>query len=468
MFDHYQPVNILYLKENFIMENKDIKVAFKTIGCKVNQYETESVREVFNKNGYTVVDFKEKADVYLINTCAVTREAERKSKQMIRKARRSNPLGTIIVTGCGVQTNLEEIKDCSDANCHIISNYFKDDIFNIYSKYSTKFKVKSSQKLVHFKPAAQINQYSENNLLSTNDRIRVRGMVKIQDGCNQFCSYCVIPYLRGRGRSRASKEILLEIKELIKNGYKEVVLLGINLGSYGEDLKSENINLAKLIKMIEENSDITRIRLSSIELPWVTDELINVFNDSLKVCHHLHISLQSGDDNTLSLMRRKYDTTKFEEIVKKIERNLPDVAITTDIIVGFPGEDESAFKRTYKFLKRIGFAKIHVFPYSERPMTLASLLPFKNEPEIIKARVKVLNKLSIQLRKKFFIKNINQEKNILVEHSFRKNDEEYVCGLTDNYIKVCIKGLQMKKGEMITARLKAVFDSYVEGEEITN
>jgi threonylcarbamoyladenosine tRNA methylthiotransferase MtaB len=457
-------VKSIKVKRKYMMENKNKKVAFKTIGCKVNQYETGAVRQAFLEDGYTVVDFREKADIYLINTCAVTREAERKSRQMIRKANRTNPLGTIIVTGCGVQANLEDLKDCCKVNCHIISNYYKGDIFNIFNRYLANPNTNTSQKLIHFKKAELINEYHENNFTSINDRIR--GLVKIQDGCNQFCSYCVIPYLRGRARSRSSKEILLEIKKLIKSGYKEVVLLGINLGTYGEDLKSKDINLAKLIKMIEENTDIVRIRLSSIELPWVTDELIKVLNDSLKVCHHLHISLQSGDDNTLSLMRRKYDTNKFEEKVRMIERNLPDVAITTDIIVGFPGEDEMAFKRTYSFLKRIGFAKIHVFPYSERPMTLAALLPGKNEPEIIKTRVKEINKLSVQLRKEFFSKNINQEKEILVEDSFRKNDEEYFCGLTDNYIKVCIKGLQRGKGEIITARLKEVFDLYVEGEEI--
>jgi threonylcarbamoyladenosine tRNA methylthiotransferase MtaB len=448
------------------MENKNKKIAFKTIGCKVNQYETGAVRQAFLENGYTIVDFREKADIYFINTCAVTREAQRKSRQMIRKANRSNPLGNIIVTGCGVQANLDEIKDCCNANCYIIGNYYKDDIFDIFSKYYDRPNAKSSPKLIHFKNAELINHYSENNFTSINDRIR--GLVKIQDGCNQFCSYCVIPYLRGRARSRSSKEILLDIKELIKNGYKEIVLLGINLGSYGEDLKEENINLAKLIKRIEENTDIVRIRLSSIELPWVTDELLNVFSNSLKLCHHLHISLQSGDDYTLALMRRKYDTNKFEETVKMIKKNLPDVAITTDVIVGFPGEDELAFKRSFQFIKRMGFAKIHVFPYSSRPMTLASFLPGKNEPEIIKTRVKALNKLSVELRKKFLCNNINQEKEILVEHKFIKDSKEYVCGLTDNYVKVCIEGLQIEKGEKIKVRLKDVFDSYIQGEEIGN
>lgn len=442
------------------MKNIDRKVALKTIGCKVNQYETGVIKQTFLKNGFTAVDFREKADIYIINTCAVTREAERKSRQMIRKAGRTNPSASVIVTGCGVQANPEGINVCNSSNYHIISNYYKNDIFEIFSSFIAN----SSKKIIYFKPAEHINKYSYNAFHSMSSRIR--GLVKIQDGCNQFCSYCVIPYLRGRARSRDSQDILLEIQELAKNGFKEIVLLGINLGSYGDDLKSEKINLAILIKRIETIPGLERIRLSSIELPWVTDELIEIFNNSFKLCHHLHIPLQSGDDGTLVLMRRKYNINEFEKKVSKIKNNIPDIAITTDVIAGFPGEDESAFKRTYNFLKRMEFAKIHVFPYSERPMTLASLFPEKNELHVIKLRVKFLNELSVQLRKEFFTNNINKQKKILVEYSFSKNAHNYTCGLTDNYIKVCIKDMKRRKGEMIRARLKGVLDSYVEGEKI--
>jgi len=434
-------------------------VAFKTIGCKVNQYETGNLRQAFIKNGYSVVDFKEKADVFFINTCAVTKEAERKSKQMIRKAARLNPSGTIIVTGCAVQANLREIKDCNNSKYHIVSNYYKDDIFNIFCNSSFEY----VKKLIHYKPANQITRYVENGFYSTSNRIR--GLVKIQDGCNQFCSYCVIPYLRGRSRSRAPKEIFLEINELASNNYKEIVLLGINLGSYGNDLEDENINLTELIQTIEKISGIERVRLSSIELPWVTDELINTFHNSTKLCHHLHIPLQSGDNHILSLMNRKYNTGQFEKIVKQIKENIPNIAITTDVIVGFPGEDDISFERTYQFIKRLAFAKIHVFPYSERPFNLASLLPDKVENDTIKKRTKRLNNLSKELRKDFFIKNIDQDRTVLVEYTGLKNNQDYICGLTDNYIKVCISGIKAKKGQMIKLRLKEVFDSYIEGEK---
>jgi threonylcarbamoyladenosine tRNA methylthiotransferase MtaB len=445
------------------MKNIDRKVALKTIGCKVNQYETGVIKQTFLKNGFTAVDFREKADIYIINTCAVTREAERKSKQMIRKAGRTNPFATVIVTGCAVQTDLEEIKDCTNTSCHIISNYYKNDIFNIFAKSS----INSPKKIIHFIPGVHINQYHENYFPSTSNRIR--GLVKIQDGCNQFCSYCVIPYLRGKARSRKVNDILSEIRELIKNRYKEIVLLGINLGSYGEDLETDNINLAKLIKKIEKIHGLERVRLSSIEFPWITDELIDTFNNSSKLCHHLHIPLQSGDDYILSLMRRKYNITIFEEKVKKIMAGIPDIAITTDIIVGFPGEDVLSFQKTYHFLKRIGFSKIHVFPYSERLLTLSSLFTGKNNTEVIKKRVKKLTKLSLKLRKDFFLNNLNQEKTIIIENSYSKNNNKYAsCGLTDNYITVCIKGLKKKNGELIKVRLKNAFDSYIEGEEVIN
>jgi len=436
------------------------KVAFKTIGCKVNQYETGNLRQAFIKNGYNIADFKEKADVYVINTCAVTKEAERKSKQMIRKAARLNPSGTIIVTGCGVQANLPEIKDCNHSKYHIVSNYYKDDIFELF--FNSTFE--SVKKIIHYKPANQITRYAENSFYSTSHRIR--GLIKIQDGCNQFCSYCIIPYLRGRARSRTSKEIFLEINELISHNYKEIVLLGINLGSYGNDLKDENIHLTSLIQKIEKISGIKRIRLSSIELPWVTDELINAFHHSSKLCHHLHIPLQSGDDHILNLMNRKYNTGQFEKIVKKIKQKIPNIAITTDVIVGFPGEDDLSFERSYQFIKRLAFAKIHVFPYSERLLNLASLLPGKVETDTIKKRTKKLNDLSKELRKDFFIKNIGQDRTILVEYQGIKNNQNYTCGLTDNYIQVCIPGAKEKKGQMIKLKLKEVFDSYIEGEKI--
>ncbi len=436
------------------------KVAFKTIGCKVNQYETGTIKNEFIKNGYQVVEFKEKADVFIINTCAVTSEAERKSKQMIRKAARVNPSAAIIVTGCGVQSNLQAIKECQNLRYYIIGNYYKEQIFSIFHNIS----LVSEQRLIFFRPAGHIIGYTKNSFHSTGNRIR--GLVKIQDGCNQFCSYCVIPYLRGRSRSRSSQEIISEIHDLASHGHKEIVLLGINLGSYGNDLIDEKINLSKLIQKIEKLSGIERIRLSSIEMPWVTDELIETFNASPKLCYHLHIPLQSGDDNILSLMNRKYTTEQFKTIIKQIRSKITDIAITTDVIVGFPGEDDNSFHKNFEFIKDIAFAKIHVFPYSDRPFSLASFLPSKIEPSVIKKRSQKLIALSRQLRNDFFIKNIGKEKDILVEYQEEKNNLQYFYGLTDNYIKVGIKNLPAKKGDIVRVRLKELQDSYLEGESI--
>lgn len=441
-----------------------LSVAFKTIGCKVNQYETVNLKQIFLKNGYQIRKFDEKADIYVINTCAVTHEAERKSRQMIRRASRLNSFALIVVTGCAIQSNLQEIKNCkndnNDNNYYIFSNYYKDSIFNLLNKTLNN----PDKAHTFYKPASQITFYTENQQCSMSNR--TRGLVKIQDGCNQFCSYCVIPYLRGRARSRAPKDILLEIKKMASNGYKEIVLLGINLGYYGRDLQDRSINLSKLIQEIEKISQIERIRLSSIELPWINDELIDVFYNSSKLCHHLHIPLQSGDDNVLSLMCRRYNTKQFKNLVEKIREKIPFIAITSDVIVGFPGENDASFQKTYNFIEETNFSKIHIFPYSERPFNLAFLLPNKVKPDIIKNRTKLLNSLSKKLQKSFFIKNIGQKKNILIEYNFQKDNRDYICGLTDNYIRVIADGVQKNKGELIELKLKKVLDSCMEGRVI--
>ncbi len=439
------------------------KVAFKTLGCKVNQYESESLRQAFIKNEFQVTEFKEKADIYIINTCAVTSEAERKSRQMIRKVFRMNPFATIIVTGCGVQSNLYDIKNCID-NGYIISNYYKEKIFSIIQ--DTKVKTRTEEKSVYFQPANLITEYNESPFAGTGNRIR--GFVKIQDGCNQFCSYCVIPYLRGRSRSRSSGEIISEIHTLISNGYKEIVLLGINLGSYGNDLEDENINLAKLIKTIDGIRGIERIRLSSVELQWVTEELIDSFNFSQKLCHHLHIPLQSGDNNILSLMCRKYTSDQFETVVHHIRNKVTDIAITTDVIVGFPGENELSYERTYNFIKKIAFAKVHVFPYSDRPFNLATFSPSKVKSSIKKQRSQKVVALSQGLQDDFYKKNIGKNKNILIEYQKKNNNYQFAHGLTDNYIKVQVNivNSQVKKGQIIKTKLKGLKKGYVLGKHI--
>lgn len=436
------------------------KVAFKTIGCKVNQYETGCLRGEFIKNGYQVVDFQEKADIYIINTCAVTREAERKSKQMTRKAVRLNPDAAIIVTGCGVESDLHAIKACKGQKYYIISNYYKDHIYALFHSLSPSLQ----QRLVYFKPAAKIISYPGEMVYSNINR--TRGFVKIQDGCNQFCSYCLIPYLRGRSRSRSPRLILSEINRLAGSGCKEVVLLGINLGSYGKEKSSGKTFLLEIIESIQKISGIERVRLSSIELPWITNDFIEAFKRMPKLCHHLHIPLQSGDDGILNRMNRQYTTEEFKNVVKKIREQIPDIAITTDVIVGFPGEDDKKFCRSLQFINDIAFAKVHVFPYSDRPFSLASLLPFKVETNTIKRRMKKLLALSKKLRIDFLQKNVGRGKSILVEYQEDKNGQRFSYGLTDNYIPVCLKNSQTEKGELVKIILNRLQKTYLEGERI--
>lgn len=434
------------------------KIGFKTIGCKVNQYETGALRQLFINNGYNAVRFDENADIYIINTCAVTKEAERKSKQMIRKASRLNPEAFIIVTGCAVQSNFRDIKECSNVSL-IVGNYYKEDIFNIIRKIS---KVEKEPQFFT-SSADKITNYIESKCFSSSNRIR--RPVKIQDGCNQFCSYCIIPYLRGRARSRSAEQILSEIKDLGEKGYKEIVLLGINLGSYGSDLNINNskINLANLIAKIVQVSTIERIRLSSIELPYVDKELINTFRYYPKLCHHLHIPLQSGDNRVLSLMNRRYTSEQYNQTIASLKRQIPDIALTTDIIVGFPGEDETAFQNTIDMVRKIGFSKVHVFPYSERMLSLASFLPDKVEAKVIKDRSKRLIDLSKQLTREYLEKNLGEERDVLIESKGQENELCFASGLTDNYIKVFLYNTSYEKGQIVKTKIVQTSDNYAVG-----
>ena len=435
------------------------KVAFKTLGCKVNQYETGALRQLFYENGYFIVEFFEKADLYIINTCAVTAEAERKSKQMIRKATRLNPQAAIIVTGCAVDSNFIDIRECENLS-FIIGNYHKENIYSIFSKMP----LNKEQPAIYMAPPEKITEYRESQCNSTTSRIR--SLVKIQDGCNQFCSYCIIPYLRGRTRSRSIEHILSEIENLAIRGFKEIVLLGINLGCYGSDLADCKINLVYLLSKIESIKGIERIRLSSIELLHINEELVEAFNSFPKLCHHLHLPLQSGDDGTLNLMNRKYTSEQYQKALDLVKTKVPDIAITTDVIVGFPGEDEFAFRNTVKFAEQCGFAKIHVFPYSERRFTLATFLPFKNDEQVIKRRSKKIIDISNKLRKDYIQKNIGATKTILIEFQRQEENKNIVYGLTDNYIKVSLEDVKIEKGQIIKVRLTEDTKGCVIGEPV--
>ena len=338
------------------------KVAFCTLGCKVNQYETEAISEMFVKNGYEIVDFEEFADVYIINTCTVTNLSDRKSRQMIRRAKKNNQNSIIVAVGCYAQVSPDEVLSIPEVNL-VIGTKDKGKILeNINVIKEGMDKVNLVQDIVKTREFEElgVEVYKE----------RTRAYIKIQEGCNQFCSYCIIPYARGPIRSRSVDYILDEVNKLALNGYKEIVLTGIHIASYGKDIK--NTSLLDIIKKVHEIDGVERIRLGSIEPTTITQEFVDEISKLHKVCPHFHISLQSGCDSTLKRMNRKYTTDEYSAAVKLLRDSIEDVSITTDVMVGFPGETEEEFLSTVNFLKEINFAAMHVFKYSQRKGTPAA------------------------------------------------------------------------------------------------
>ncbi|HZK40868.1 MAG TPA: tRNA (N(6)-L-threonylcarbamoyladenosine(37)-C(2))-methylthiotransferase MtaB [Atribacterota bacterium] len=430
------------------------KVALKTLGCKVNQYETESIISILQDKGFQIVDFHQNADIYIINTCTVTQEADRKSKQMIRKAIRQNRKSKIIVTGCYAQSDYEDLQKIEGISL-IAGNGEKNDILQLLEKNDFPDPV------IRVKPAKYLKKY-DNILKNKSSSLHTRALLKIQDGCNRFCTYCKVPYVRGPARSRPVEDVLEEVSSLSSNGIKEVVLTGINLGTYGRDIDKGKINLAKLISLINSIKGIKRIRLSSIELVDIDAELLDVFKNCSKFCHHLHIPLQSGDDKILNLMNRPYDTSIFYQKISLIKETVPDIAITTDIMVGFPNEDDNSFSKTVSFVRKIHFAKMHVFKYSNRKKCVAALLPNKIDNIAKKERSKKLQELSKELFYDFQKNFLNSITEILVEDEIK--DEEgriYSRGTTSNYIKVLIPAFTGKRGEIVSVKLNKIFSNYI-------
>lgn len=436
-------------KEAFI-----IKVALKTLGCKVNQYETENIINFFQDKGFQIVDFHQNADIYIINTCTVTQEADRKSKQMIRKAIRQNGKSKIIVTGCYAQSNYEDLQKI-DGISLIAGNGEKNDILKQLEK------IDFHDMVIRVKPAKYLKKY-DNVLKNKSRSLHTRAWLKIQDGCNRFCTYCKVPYVRGPARSRTVEDVLEEVSNLNSNGVKEVVLTGINLGTYGRDIDNGKTNLAKLISLIGNFKGIKRIRLSSIELIDIDDELLNTFKNCSKFCHHLHIPLQSGDDKILNLMNRPYNTSIFYKKISLIKQVIPDIAITTDIIVGFPNEDSNSLSKTINFARKNCFAKIHVFKYSNRKECLAALLPNKVDDRVKKERSKRIQDLYKELFYDFQKKFLDSTADVLIEDEIKdKEGRIYSRGNTDNYIKVIIPDFIGKKGEIVSVKLNQISSNYI-------
>ncbi|NLB88594.1 MAG: tRNA (N(6)-L-threonylcarbamoyladenosine(37)-C(2))-methylthiotransferase MtaB [Syntrophomonadaceae bacterium] len=401
------------------------KVAFHTLGCKVNQIETEQIKEEFIASGYEIVDFNDEADVYIINTCTVTHVSDRKSRSIIRRAARKNPSAIVAAIGCTAQVNAKELAAIEGVNL-VIGNKNKENILNIVEDYR-----RNNTNQVFAEPITKDAKLKP--ILFTKPHERTRGFVKIQDGCQSFCSYCIVPFARGPVRSKLPQDVLSEVNQLLSLGYKEIVLTGIHTGFYGTDIG--NIDLAHLLELIlQKNSEYDfRIRLSSIEPLELNDKIIDLIKDSSKICRHLHIPLQSGSDKVLKDMNRRYSRKDYEELVLKVARDIPGVAIAADVMVGFPTEEDSDFDDTYKLIEDLPLTHLHVFKYSKRPGTKAANIPSVNSEQEKNQRSEKLLILAEKKHQNFVLANLGQEGNLLVE---RKISNYSYRGLTDNYIEV--------------------------------
>lgn len=398
------------------------KAAFYTLGCKVNQYETEIIKKDFTDNGYVEVDFDEMADVYVVNTCTVTNVADKKNRKMLRRAKNTNPNAIVVATGCYAQTNLDDLKEMKEID-FIIGNSKKENVFDIVNKNVSHYQVDN---------IFDEKEYSSKKY--TILREKARAFVKIQDGCNKFCSYCKIPYARGLSRSRDEKSVLEEITYLGEQGYKEIVLTGINLSEYGLDLE-EKTDFDTILEKILKIDKIERVRVSSAYPDTITDKFLYMIKNNPKLMPHLHVSIQALDDKILHLMRRKYDAKFVVDILQKVQREVPEISLTADVIVGFPQEEQINFENTLKNLEIIGFSDLHVFPYSDREKTTAMLLDGKIDQTEKKKRVKEVEKLN-NIKFEEFRKNmLGTNQKIYIEEIV----EDKAFGYTENYIKTFIK-----------------------------
>ncbi len=397
-------------------------VAFYTLGCKVNQYETEAVSELFSDNGYKIVSFDEKADYYIINTCSVTSMSDRKSRQIIRRAKKMNPDSVTAVMGCYSQTSPEAVLGIDGVNL-VMGTKNRASVLRLIDGLD------KSSKLNAVTPVSDNHVFEELTVRRCADR--TRAYIKIQDGCSQFCSYCIIPYARGPVRSRPEEDIINEVKTLADAGYKEVILTGIHAASYGTDL--ENTSLERLLCRIDAVDGIRRVRLSSIEPMTLRKDFAEKIKSCTKLCPHFHISLQSGCDETLKRMNRHYTSAQFREVVDGLREIFPDCAVTTDIMVGFAGETDEEFRQSLEFIKSIEFADAHVFQYSRRPGTPAARRPGQLAPDVKEARSKAVIAVTDAAHRSFLEKHIGRTMDVLYETTVRDGCFE---GKTANYMTV--------------------------------
>lgn len=431
-------------------------VAFHTLGCKVNHYETEGIWQKFKAQGYERVDFDHQSDVYVINTCTVTNTGDKKSRQVIRRAVRKNPEGVICVTGCYAQTSPGEIMEIPGVDI-VVGTQGRDKMI----EHIEEFKVKKE-------PINGVSNIMKNRVFEEMDvpafTDRTRASLKIQEGCNNFCTFCIIPWSRGLLRSRNPEDVMKQAQQLVDAGYKEIVLTGIHTAGYGEDM--QDYNFAKLLRELEANvRGLKRIRISSIEASQITDEVIQVLDESEKIVRHLHIPLQSGSDSVLKRMRRKYSSDFYRSKIDKVKKALPNLAITSDVIVGFPGETEEEFMETYRFIQEIGYSELHVFPYSKRTGTPAARMADQVDDETKNERVHRLITLSDQQAKEYASQFENEVLEVIPEELFDENESDtlYV-GYTDNYLKVKFEATPEMIGKIVRVKLTKAGYPYNEGQ----
>lgn len=414
-----------------------MKVGICTLGCKVNVYESEYVISLFQKRGYEISSFEDVCDVYIINTCTVTNQSDSKSRKMIHQAIRRNPDACVVVMGCFIQAN----QDYSIEGVNIyLGNKEKSKVVDLVEEF---FENQKNIQNVYSNLGNEFEDMEIENFVG-----RTRAFVKIQDGCENYCSYCIIPYVRGKCRSKQKEKVIEEITTLVNNGYQEIVLTGIHTGNYGRDL---NTDFASLLKEIVNIPNLYRLRISSIEITELTKEVLDILKNYSVIADHLHIPLQAGSDSTLKRMNRKYDTRYFEQKIAAIRNIRPDISISTDVIVGFPGETEEDFKETYEFCKKMKFSKIHVFPYSVREGTPASKFPDQVDAKIKKERAKKLISLSEKLEQEYMKKFLNTKVEVLIEQT--KDNNSY--GHTSNYLSVKLKGAYSSE-DVVTVEITEV------------
>lgn len=423
------------------------KAALHNLGCKVNAYETEAMQHLLEEAGYEIVPFTQKADVYVINTCSVTNMADRKSRQMLHKAKKNNPDSIVVATGCYVQTSEKEVLNDLSVDI-VIGNDRKHDLVRLLEEYS----LDSVNDTVD-----DINdgRHDFEELFIDQTKEHTRAFIKVQDGCNQFCSYCIIPYARGRVRSRRFENVIAEVERLAANGFKEVVLTGIHLSSYGVDFE-EATGLLELIQAVNAVKGIERIRLGSLEPKIVTEHFASELSKLDKICPHFHLSLQSGCDATLKRMNRKYTTKEYERGCELLRKYFVHPAITTDVIVGFPGETEEEFEQTKAYLEHIHFYEMHIFKYSKRKGTRAAVMPDQIDEQVKAARSEKLIALGHDMSKEFRKFYIGKNEEVLFEEKAVIGDKEYFVGYTKEYVKVAKKTDENLENQIVSGRISGM------------